>query len=125
MADAGLTKRIAELEAEIERLKAARPPRTRLSGQLTESRLQKLGKTGSLVGDGNNLLYKSAGLGRGCWIYRYKAGGKARDIGLGGYAAVSLADARIARDELNRLRNQGHDPHAERHRKKETVASSR
>lgn len=41
MADAGLTKRIAELEAEIERLKAARPPRTRLSGKLTESRLQK------------------------------------------------------------------------------------
>lgn len=64
MADANLTKRIADLEAEIERLKASRPPRRRVASKLTESRLQKLGEAGGLVGDGNNSLYKCASLGR-------------------------------------------------------------
>src|SRR5215469_10733041 len=94
MADANLTKRIAELEAEIARLNAAaatsRPLRRRLSGKLTHTKLRTFNQPGRVIGDGNNLLYKCSGHGRGCWIYRYKAHGRAYDIPLGGYPAVSL-----------------------------------
>jgi integrase len=129
MADANLTKRIAELEAEIERLKAeaatSRPLRRRLGGKLTDRKLKSFNQPGHVIGDGNNLLYKCSGLGLGCWIYRYKVHGKARDVGLGAYPSVSVAEARIARDEHNRLRNQGQDPRAERQRQKDTAKLAR
>ena len=122
MADTNLTRRIADLEAEIARLNAAaarsRPLRRRLNGTLTDRKLKTFNKPNRIIGDGNNLLYKCGGLGHGCWIYRYKVGGKACDIGLGGYPAVSLAEARIARDEKNQLRNQGQDPATERRQQK-------
>jgi integrase len=118
MVDANLTRRIGELEAEIARLTTARPQRRRLSGKLTDTKLRTFNEPGRIIGDGNNLLFKCTGHGHGCWIYRYKVGGKARDIGLGAYPAVSLADARIARDEHNRLRNRGQDPADERRRQK-------
>jgi integrase len=118
MADSNLTRRIAELEAEIAWLTASRPLRRRLGGKLTDTKLRNFNEPGRIISDGSNLLFKCTGHGHGCWIYRYKAGGKARDIGLGAYPAVSLADARIERDEHNRLRNQGQDPADERRRQK-------
>jgi hypothetical protein len=67
MADANLTKRVAELEAEIERLKAeaatSRPLRRRLGGRLNDRKLKSLNQPGHILGDGNNLLYKCGGLG--------------------------------------------------------------
>ena len=49
-------------------------------------------------------------------------GAKRRDIGLGGYPAVTLAMAHeLARDLRNKVRNEGIDPIAERRNKREMV----
>lgn len=44
------------------------------------------------------------------WIYRYQHEGRRRELGLGGYPAVSLAKARMRRDAARDQRQQGHDP---------------
>jgi integrase len=53
------------------------------------------------------------------WIFRYTVNHKVREMGLGkaGPAGVSLKDARLKRDELRRLLDQGHDPMGERRRR--------
>lgn len=57
---------------------------------------------------GLHMLVSEAG-GRS-WILRILVGGKRRDIGLGGYPAVTLADAhRLAREARESVRN-GNDP---------------
>lgn len=44
------------------------------------------------------------------WRYRYRFNGKASMLGLGEYPAVSLADARSARDKARRLLDDGINP---------------
>jgi hypothetical protein len=44
------------------------------------------------------------------WLYRYKANGKVREMGLGPVRDVSLAEAREAAREARRLRRAGIDP---------------
>ncbi len=44
------------------------------------------------------------------WVYNYRFGGKRRELGLGGFPAVTLADARKARDEAEKLVRAGKDP---------------
>lgn len=48
------------------------------------------------------------------WIYRVKVGGKRREIGLGGFPDVSLAEARERARELKEKINGGFDPVAEK-----------
>jgi integrase len=48
------------------------------------------------------------------WIYRYAVGGRETWLGLGGYPAVSLADARQKALEARRIRADGLDPLAEK-----------
>lgn len=48
------------------------------------------------------------------WILRVQVGAKRRDIGLGGYPAVTLAEAREAAREVRKQISQGVDPVAER-----------
>ena len=45
--------------------------------------------------------------------------GRVREIGLGGYPTISLADARIAREQCRALVSKGLDPKAERQREAE------
>ena len=49
------------------------------------------------------------------WILRVMVGGKRADMGLGGFPAVSLADARAAGKDLRQQIASGGDPVAERH----------
>jgi integrase len=53
------------------------------------------------------------------WVLRYQRGGRRRDMGLGGYPEISLADARDRALEARRtLKRDGKDPIAERGRAK-------
>lgn len=62
-------------------------------------------------GDGLSLVKKD---GRGFWVYRYSHLGKRREMGLGAYPEVSLADARKARDRWSGILASGSDPIAVR-----------
>jgi integrase len=67
--------------------------------------------------DGGGLFLLVKQTGRRSWVYRYKLGGRERDIGLGpaaGSGAVGLADARAAAADLRRKVKAGIDPLDER-----------
>jgi len=55
----------------------------------------------------------------GKWIYRYSIGGRRREMGLGSYPAVSLAQARAERDKWAAVLHAGTDPITERKRRLE------
>ena len=55
----------------------------------------------------------------GKWIFRYATAGRTRDMGLGNWPEVSLAQARHARDAAAALIRAGLDPIAERERQRE------
>jgi integrase len=60
--------------------------------------------------DGGGLYLQVTGEGGKSWSFRYSLHGKAREMGLGSYSAVSLADAREEAAKCRRLRQQGIDP---------------
>jgi integrase len=61
-------------------------------------------------GDGGGLVLRVTDNGVKGWLYRYKANGKTREMGLGPVRDVSLAEAREAAREARRLRRAGIDP---------------
>ncbi|MGR3452862.1 tyrosine-type recombinase/integrase [Pseudooceanicola sp.] len=63
--------------------------------------------------DGNGLMLVKKGDG-GKWVYRYTHLGKRREMGLGTWPTISLADARKVRDQWNQVLALGKDPKAER-----------
>lgn len=65
-------------------------------------------------GDGNGLELHKVSSDAGKWIWRYSFAGKRRQMGLGTYPAVSLADARRERDRWAAALTQGKDPISER-----------
>lgn len=66
----------------------------------------------SRYADGGNLYLKVADTGTKSWIYRYRYLGKPREIRLGKYPAVSLADARRRRNKAEAQVEKGLDPSA-------------
>nr|WP_319250520.1 integrase arm-type DNA-binding domain-containing protein [uncultured Celeribacter sp.] len=64
-------------------------------------------------GDGNGLeLHKRGDTGK--WIWRYSLAGKRREMGLGAWPSVSLAEARKERDRWALELSRGRDPITER-----------
>ena len=68
-----------------------------------------------LLSDGDGLYLQvtsnpKTGSVRKSWIYRYRFGGRTREMGLGPLSAVSLADAREAARSAAKLRATGNDP---------------
>ena len=63
------------------------------TGKLTALRTQRLTKAGRYA-DGNGLYLQISKTGSKSWLYRYMISGRARSMGLGPLAAVSLAQAR-------------------------------
>ena len=63
---------------------------------------------------GNGLNLKVVPSGSRWWVQRVTIGGKRHNIGLGGFPAVSLAEARELAAENQRLIRQGRDPLAEK-----------
>ena len=64
--------------------------------------------------DGNGLNLKVMPSGARRWVQRVTMGGKRHNIGLGGYPAVSLAEARELAAENQRLMRQGRNPLTEK-----------
>lgn len=66
-------------------------------GKLTAVQVRNLREPGR-YSDGEGLILKFFGSGRGSWIVRVQADGKRRDIGLGTLAEVGLADRILLRN---------------------------
>ncbi len=78
-------------------------------GKLTVVGLRALVKPGR-YGDGKGLHLHVRDAGRRAWVLRYMRDGKTRDMGLGPYPDVSLAEARDKAEEARRLIRAGADP---------------
>jgi integrase len=78
-------------------------------GKLTALGVAKASRPG-LFGDGANLYLKVDEHGSKSWIFRYKADGKTRKLGLGATHTVSLAEAREKAADARRLLLDGCDP---------------
>ena len=65
-------------------------------------------------GDGGGLYLRVAPSGQKSWVFRYRVNGCQRDMGLGGYPAVSLKVARAKAAECRDMRARGLDPLDER-----------
>ena len=63
-----------------------------------------------MYADGNGLNLKVVPSGARRWVQRVTIWGKRHNIGLGGYPAVSLAEARELAAENQRLIRQGRNP---------------
>ena len=81
-------------------------------GKLTNKTVESLvrasipGKTN----DGNGLYLQISKAGSSSWIFRYKHEGKGREMGLGPYPIISLAEARKLSTEQCRILISGTDP---------------
>ena len=84
-------------------------------GRLTAARVKALSTPG-LHGDGGTLYLRVAPGGSRSWIQRLTINGKRRDVGLGGWPLVTLAEAREFAFENRRLARRGGDPLAGKRR---------
>ena len=71
--------------------------------------------------DGNGLYLVVSDSGSKKWILRTVVHGRRRDIGLGGLATTSLAEAREEALRLRKLAKSGDDPIARRRAERKTV----
>jgi hypothetical protein len=85
-----------------------------MAGKLTARKVETA-KTGK-YSDGGNLYLIVSDTGTRKWVMRFSWRGKAREMGLGTPATVSLADARERAANARRLIAQGIDPIHERKR---------
>ena len=85
--------------------------------KLTVTKVRSLSKPG-LHGDGGTLYLAVAPGGSKSWIQRLTVDGARRDIGLGGFPLVSLAEARDKAFENRRLARHGGDPLAAKRKAK-------
>src|SRR4051812_24307099 len=81
----------------------------RTIGRLTALRISRALKPG-MYPDGGGLYLQVTPSAAKSWIYRFSLNGRAREMGLGRLATVSLADARLKASECRRLRHDGLDP---------------
>lgn len=84
-------------------------------GKLTATKCKAITKPG-LHGDGGGLYLRVAAGGSRQWVHRLTIDGKRRDLGLGGFPAVTLAKARTMADANRAAVAEGRDPLAERQR---------
>jgi integrase len=77
--------------------------------KLSDLRVRYLKKRG-FYSDGGNLYCRVVSDTSRSWMFRYALHGKSRDMGLGGYPEISLADAREHARECRALLRRGVDP---------------
>lgn len=86
-------------------------------GRLTAAKIRSLTEPGR-YGDGGTLYLNVAPGGSKSWVQRLTIDGTRRDIGLGGFPLVTLAEAREQAFENRRAARRGSDPLADKHRAK-------
>ena len=72
------------------------------------------------LSDGGNLYLHALPGGTKSWRFRYRFAGKQKQLVLGTYPDLSLADARKARNQVQSLVDDGQDPAVVRHQEKVT-----
>src|SRR5438046_2098890 len=75
-----------------------------------------------LLADGGNLYLKVNASGSKSWILRFKRDGRQRDMGLGSFPTIGLADARAKAAEQRKLLADDVDPVEERAQRRATEA---
>ena len=80
-----------------------------MAGRLTVAKVRTLSKPGR-YGDGGTLFLRVAPGGSRGWVQRITVDGKRRDLGLGGWPFVTLAEAREQAFDNRRLTRRGGDP---------------
>ena len=95
-------------------------PGNRKQQALSAAMIRTVSKPG-MYADGNGLNLNVVSSGAKWWVQRVTIGGERHNIGLGGYPAVSLAEARDLAAENQRLIRQGRDPLAEKHQAAEEL----
>ena len=82
-------------------------------GRLTHAKVKSLTTMG-LHGDGQGLYLRVGRTGSRAWIQRITTGGRRSDIGLGGWPAVGLAEARVKAAVNKKMVAEGRDILAEK-----------
>ena len=93
-------------------------------GKLTSVGIKNLKEPGR-YSDGEGLILKFAGSGKGSWIVRVQANGIRRDVGLGALADLTLAEARDAARAVRKDMKSGLDVVAVRSKEALVIPSSR
>lgn len=83
-------------------------------GKLTAVAVSRLSEKG-YYGDGDGLWLQVTGSGAKSWVYRYRQGGRQREMGLGSARVITLARAREKAMDAARARSDGLDPIEQRH----------
>ena len=90
-------------------------------GKLTSKTVESLVRAGipGKTNDGEGLYFQISKAGASSWIFRYKLEGKSREMGLGPYPAVTLAEARQLAAAQRKVLAAGADPLAARDAERE------
>ena len=83
------------------------------TGKLTALKADKV-KASGYYGDGGGLFLQVSRYGTKSWVFRFKANGRLREMGLGSLDTYSLAEARERARNCRKLRDEGKDPIEER-----------
>ncbi|UVE18332.1 integrase arm-type DNA-binding domain-containing protein [Pseudomonas sp. LS44] len=85
-------------------------------GKLTGKTVESLARAGvpGKTNDGDGLYFQVSKAGASSWIFRYKLEGRGREMGLGPYPAVTLAEARQLAADQRKALAAGADPLAAR-----------
>jgi integrase len=94
-----------------------------MAGKLTALKAKALTAPGR-YGDGDGLWLQVRDVSQRSWLFRYTRHGRARQMGLGAYPDVSLADARDEAAAIRRMLRQGLDPLETRRAKKAAEAGA-
>jgi integrase len=79
------------------------------TGKLSAVEIAKA-KGPAVLHDGGGLYLRVKGTGAKSWVFRFQLDGKRRDMGLGPFPDISLAEARGKATERRKLRHDGIDP---------------
>jgi integrase len=95
-----------------------------MGNKLTKDDLAKLIDRPGRHGDGDGLYFRAIGERRAYFVYRYRAAGKEREVSIGPYPEVSLADARAKHAALRKIVvSDKRDPLADKRAAKAAVAT--
>ncbi len=92
-------------------------------GKLTALKLRAL-TTAGRYGDGGGLWLQVRDAERRSWLFRYTSGGRQRQMGLGPFPDVSLAEAREAAGRCRAAVRQGADPIEQRRQARRAAAGA-
>jgi len=83
-------------------------------GKLKALQAERLTKKPGMYGDGGGLWLCVSSRNAASWLFRYRLNGRSREMGLGPFADVTLAEARERAAAGRRVKAAGKDPIAER-----------